>query len=195
MSHLFLYGGLETCLTAWLTTFSLRFAGGHLLGGQSGFVVLWAALTLGRVLASALLRRFPERDVQRLSLVLSLILIAALASAHTVATLSGSCILLGLTLAPIFPSTFALLLRHAVEPRTAGTLLAVSGLGAAAFPWLMGTVSTHTGSLRVAMAVPALLVPCMLVLAQGDNLQGGPISTLEGHEGRRFGERRDITKE
>jgi MFS transporter, FHS family, glucose/mannose:H+ symporter len=171
-SLLFLYGGLETCLTAWLTTFSLRFAGGHLLGGQSGFVVLWAALTAGRVLASALMRRFAEVAVQRASLGLAFVLIVTLAASHSAATLSLSCVLLGLALAPIFPSTFALLLRHQVPPRTAGTLLAVSGLGAALFPWLMGVVSTHFGSLRLAMLVPALLIPVMLVLSRFESQNG-----------------------
>src|SRR5579875_1200385 len=165
---LFLYGGLETCLTAWLTTFSIRSAGGHLLGGQSGFVVLWAALTGGRILASALMRRFPEATVQRVSLAVCLVLILILAMAHTALGLSLCCVLLGLALAPVFPSTFALLLRHGVQPRVAGTLLAVSGLGAALFPWLMGVVSTHFGSLRLAMLVPALLVPCMLALTRKD---------------------------
>ena len=174
---LFLYGGLETCLTAWLTTFSLRFAGGHLLGGQSGFVVLWAALTVGRILASALMRRFPESLVQRLSLALCLVLIAALTATHTAATLSLTCVLLGLALAPVFPSTFALLLRHKVQPRLAGTLLAVSGLGAALFPWLMGVVSTYFGSLRLAMAVPALLIPAMLALTLLDVRKWNSFST------------------
>lgn len=159
---LVLYGGLETCLSAWLTTFALRFAGGTLLGGQSGFVVLWTALTAGRALASLAMRRWQERSVQRISLVLCLFLIGALAISHTVVTLSVTCILLGLALAPIFPSTFALLLRRNPAPRVAGSILAVSGLGAALFPWLMGAVSTHTGSLRLAMLVPACLVPAML---------------------------------
>ena len=178
---LFLYGGLETCLTAWLTTFSLRFAGGHLLGGQSGFVLLWAALTGGRILASALMRRFPEPTVQRTSLALCFLLTAALATSHRAATLSLSCILLGLALAPVFPSTFALLLRHNAPPRTSGLLLAVSGLGAALFPWLMGVVSTHTGSLRLAMAVPALLVPAMLWLTRLDSAKPAHFSTLNAH--------------
>ena len=162
---LFLYGGLETCLTAWLTTFSLRFAGGHLLGGQSGFVLLWIALTAGRVLASAAMQRFPEATVQRISLVLCLLLIPALAIVHSALSLSLVCVLLGLALAPVFPSTFALLLRHDIRPRVAGTLLAVSGLGAALFPWLMGVVSTRSGSLRLAMAVPTLVIPAMLLLS------------------------------
>ncbi|MGI4830261.1 MAG: MFS transporter [Janthinobacterium lividum] len=159
---LVLYGGLETCLSAWLTTFALRFAGGSLLGGQSGFVVLWTALTAGRALASLAMRRWPESSVQRVSLVLCLVLIGGLAISHTAATLSIACILLGLALAPIFPSTFALLLRRNPPARVAGGILAVSGLGAALFPWLMGAVSTHTGSLRLAMLVPACIVPAML---------------------------------
>jgi len=49
--------------------------------------------------------------------------------------------------------------------REAGFILAVSGLGAAVFPWLMGTVSTHTGSLREAMAVPATLALLLLAVS------------------------------
>ena len=163
---LFLYGGVETCLTAWLTTYSLRFAGGHLLAGQSGFVILWAALTLGRILASALMRRFQERSVLFVSLVVCLILIGALSQVASGSSLSVTCVCLGLALAPVFPSTFAQLLRHGVSTRLSGTLLAVSGLGAALFPWLMGAVSSATGSLRVAMLVPASLIPLMLLVTR-----------------------------
>ncbi len=160
---LLLYGGLETCLTAWLTTFALRITnGGALLGGQSGFVVLWIALTAGRVLASLAMRRWNETVVQRFSLFLCLVLTFLLSQAHSTAALSSTCILLGLALAPVFPSTFALLLQQQPTARVAGSVLAVSGLGAALFPWLMGTVSTHTGSLRLAMLVPACLIPAML---------------------------------
>lgn len=168
---LFLYGGLETCLTAWLTTFSLRFAGGPLLGGQSGFVILWAALTAGRVLATALLHHFFERKVQSVSLVLCFALVVLLSQVHSAAMLSLTCVLLGLALAPVFPSTFALLLRRSPPARSAGFLLALSGLGAAFFPWLMGAVSTHTGSLRLAMAVPAAIIPVMLLFVWRDTLQ------------------------
>jgi fucose permease len=40
--------------------------------------------------------------------------------------------------------------------------LAVSGLGAAALPWLMGVVSTRTGSLQVALVLPLAAAVALL---------------------------------
>jgi fucose permease len=143
-SLLFLYGGLETCLAGWLTTYTLRYSDVLLFGGQSPVVLLFAALTLGRALASAAMRFISET------------------ATHSGPLLSLFCLLLGLSLAPFFPSTFAVLMRRQPGARTAGFILAVSGLGAALFPWLMGVVSTQSGSLRIAMAVPFLLALALL---------------------------------
>lgn len=162
---LFLYGGLETCLTAWITTFTIRFSDLRLLGGQSGVVLLWASLTGGRALASIALRHVSELVVQRTGLVLASVVIALLSWAHNGWTLSACCILLGLGVAPFFPATFALLMRKEPPARTAGFILAVSGLGAALFPWMMGVLSTQTGSLRVAMVVPWTLAVLLLLLS------------------------------
>ena len=163
---LFLYGGLETCLTSWLTTFTQRYSDAQLLGGQSAVVLLWASLTAGRAVSSAALRVVSELTMQTLGLSASALLSVAIAVTHNGALLSVECVLLGLSLAPFFPSTFALLMHHRPTPRVAGFVLAVSGLGAALFPWLMGTVSTGVGSLRVAMLVPALLSVALLVIGR-----------------------------
>ena len=162
---LFLYGGLETCLAGWLTTYTLRYSDAHLIGGQSAVVLLLAALTTGRAISSVALRYIREITMQRLGLALSFVFIAALSTSHHAASLSLWSILLGLSLAPFFPSTFALLMHRNPTPRTAGFILAVSGLGAAAFPWLMGAVSTHTGSLRTAMSVPMSLALLLLAVS------------------------------
>ena len=162
---LFLYGGLETCLAGWLTTYTLRYSDAHLIGGQSAVVLLLAALTTGRALSSIALRFIREITMQRLGLALSFLFIAALSTSHHAASLSLWSILLGLSLAPFFPSTFALLMHRNPTPRTAGFILAVSGLGAAAFPWLMGAVSTHPGSLRTAMSVPMSLALLLLAVS------------------------------
>ena len=162
---LFLYGGLETCMTGWLTTYTLRFSDVRLLGGQSAIVLLWSALTAGRALSSAALRVMREATLQRIGLGLSALLIAALVTTRHGPLLSLYCVLLGLSLAPFFPTTFALLMKRRPTAREAGFILAVSGLGAALFPWLMGFVSTQSGSLRVAMVVPLGLALILLVLS------------------------------
>jgi MFS transporter, FHS family, glucose/mannose:H+ symporter len=162
---LFLYGGLETCMTGWLTTYTLRFSDVRLLGGQSAIVLLWSALTAGRALSSLALRVIREATLQRIGLALSALLIAALVTTRHGPLLSLYCVLLGLSLAPFFPTTFALLMRRRPTAREAGFILAVSGLGAALFPWLMGFVSTQSGSLRVAMAVPLGLALILLLLS------------------------------
>jgi fucose permease len=164
---LFLYGGLETCLASWITTFAIRYTGdAELLHGQSAVVLLWVALTIGRLPASALLRYIPERTVQAVSMILSSVAIIGVAFSHTPGALSLECLALGLALAPFFPATFGLLLHRQPPARIAGFILAVSGLGAALFPWLMGVISTHTGSLRTAMALPAILAVVMLLVTR-----------------------------
>jgi len=162
---LFLYGGLETCMTGWLTTYTLRFSDVRLLGGQSAVVLLWSALTAGRALSSMALRFMAEATLQRICLGASALWIAALTTTHHGPLLTLYCLLLGLSLAPFFPATFALLMLRRPSARAAGFILAVSGLGAALFPWLMGAVSTQTGSLRTAMLVPFLLALALLTLS------------------------------
>jgi len=162
---LFLYGGLETCMTGWLTTYTLRFSDVRLLGGQSAIVLLWSALTAGRAIASAALRVMREATLQRWALGVSAVLIALLATTNHGPLLSLYCVLLGLSLAPFFPTTFALLIKRRPTAREAGSILAVSGLGAALFPWMMGAISTHSGSLRIAMIVPLLLALGLLLLS------------------------------
>jgi MFS transporter, FHS family, glucose/mannose:H+ symporter len=151
---LFLYGGLETCLSGWLTTFALRYGDKTLVVSEYTTLLLWMSLTVGRVVAAAVMTRVGERTVQRWGLGLAAIFTAALAMAHSAVTIAGFAVLLGLSLAPFFPATFALLMAERPAPRQAGIVLAVSGLGAAALPWLMGVVSTRTGSLQVALVLP-----------------------------------------
>ena len=172
---LVLYGGLETCLSGWLTTFALRYGDKTLAVSEYTTLLLWMSLTVGRVGASAVMLRVGEKTVQRWGLVLAATFTAALAMAHSAVTIAGFAVLLGLSLAPFFPATWALLMAEHPTARQAGIVLAVSGLGAAALPWLMGVVSTRAGSLQVALVLPfaaalgllgmSLLVPRPPVIA------------------------------
>jgi MFS transporter, FHS family, glucose/mannose:H+ symporter len=151
---LVLYGGLETCLSGWLTTFALRYGDKTLAVSEYTTLLLWLSLTVGRLGASAVMLRVGERTVQRWGLGLAAVFVAGLAMAHTAGTIAGFAVLLGLSLAPFFPATWALLMAERPTARQAGIVLAVSGLGAAALPWMMGVVSTRTGSLQVALGLP-----------------------------------------
>ena len=151
---LVLYGGLETCLSGWLTTFALRYGDKTLVVSEYTTLLLWMSLTVGRAGASAVMLRVGEKTVQRWGLGLAAVFTAALAMAHSAVTIAAFAVLLGLSLAPFFPATWALLMAERPTARQAGIVLAVSGLGAAALPWMMGVVSTQTGSLQVALALP-----------------------------------------
>jgi FHS family glucose/mannose:H+ symporter-like MFS transporter len=151
---LVLYGGLETCLSGWLTTFALRYGDKTLAVSEYTTLLLWMSLTVGRAGASAVMLRVGEKTVQRWGLGLAALFTAGLAMAHSAMTIAGFAVLLGLSLAPFFPATWALLMAERPTARQAGIVLAVSGLGAAALPWMMGVVSTRTGSLQVAVALP-----------------------------------------
>ncbi len=161
---LFIYGGLETCLSAWLTTYAVRDAATSLRLSQYIMVLLLLGLTAGRAIAGYLLKLVQDATLQRLALVLSALLTTALALTHTPPLIAILAILLGITLAPIFPATFAIVLAAKPPARQAGIILAASGIGAACFPALMGLISTHTGSLRNALVIPVAAALLMLLL-------------------------------
>ncbi|MBB5338230.1 MFS transporter [Tunturiibacter gelidoferens] len=162
---LVLYGGLETCLSGWLTTFALRYGNKTLTVSEYTTLLLWMALTFGRLGASALLLHVGEKTAQRWSLALAAGFTAALAMAHSAGAIAGFAVLLGLSLAPFFPATFALLMAERPTARQAGIVVAVSGLGAAALPWMMGVVSTRTGSLQLALALPFVAALALLAMS------------------------------
>lgn len=167
MALLLLYGGLETCLSGWLTTYALRYGDRTLAVSEYTTLLLWLSLTAGRAGSSLLLLRSPERTVRRVALGMTVLLTAGLAVAHTAAAIAVCTVLLGLSLAPWFPVTFSLLMGERPRARQAGIVIAVSGLGAAALPWMMGVVSTRTGSLQVALAIPLMAAVGLLAMSFG----------------------------
>ena len=165
LAILFLYGGLETCLNGWLTTFSLRYGQDSLVLSQYTMVLLLAGLTAGRALSAWLLLHLRDRTLARIALALSAALAAGLSAAHRMTLIATLAVLLGIALAPIFPAAFAMLLAHRPPARKAGIVMAASGLGAAALPALMGLLSTRLGSLQQALLVPVAAAVALLALS------------------------------
>ena len=128
---LFLYGGLETCLSGWMTTFALRYGGqtaGAFALSEYTTLLLWGGLTVGRVGSSGLMLRVGEKTMQRAGLAVSAICIAGLTVAHGGWTIAGIAVVLGMSLSPFFPATFALLMGLGPTASQAGMVVAASGL-------------------------------------------------------------------
>ena len=159
---LFFYGGLETCLSGWLTTYSLRYGDHRLVVSEYTTLLFWMSLTVGRAASSFVLMLFPEIRLWRLSLAATVLLTVSLAASRTTVAIAISTVLLGLCLAPWFPVAFSLLMGEQPRARQAGVVISVSGLGAAALPWLMGVLSTRAGGLQIALVVPLLAGCCLL---------------------------------
>jgi FHS family glucose/mannose:H+ symporter-like MFS transporter len=162
---LFLYGGLETCLSGWLTTYALRYGQTSLVLSQYTFVLLLCGLIAGRAFSAWLLTRIREATLLRIALGLTILSAAGLATATRAPVIATLAVALGVCLAPVFPASFALYMATKPSARQAGLVLAASGLGAAAIPWLMGVVSTHTGSLRLALTLPVATAVTLLLLS------------------------------
>ncbi len=165
---LFLYGGVETSLGGWLTTFDHRYGA---TGGWRGMAVsttaFWASLTLTRLLAPVLLRFVSEKVLLRAGLAGAAASLLLMLTATGTPAIAGCAALAGLSLSPWFPLVLSTFVSAGATASQAGKIIAVSGLGAAALPWLVGQVSAATSSLRLALLLPAAGVVVLLLLSFG----------------------------
>ena len=163
---LFLYGGVETSMSGWLTTFDHRYSGAM---GWQGMAVstaaFWASLTLARLLTPLLLRVVPERLLLRLGLGTATLALLLMVWAHGTAAITACAALAGMSLSPWFPLVLSALVAQNPTASQAGRVIAVSGIGAAALPWLVGQISSASGSLRFALLLPALGTVALLLLS------------------------------
>ena len=139
--------------------------------GRSTVVVslFWGAIFLGRLAAMWLSRRFSAEQTLQIPLIASVPLFLLLGLAPSALVVYVVVFLLGLCVAPIFPTMFAMALQR--FPRRPGTVAILLLLGAAAGgilpPYVIGIVA-ETLSFRVAMLslVPiAMLLPFLTHLA------------------------------
>jgi fucose permease len=125
--------------------------------------VFWGGLAAGRgLVAVGLTPRF-----ENAALFTGLLLVGtAIATLLVVAGLSpvfAVAVACGLGLAPSFPVTMAALSRE-VPPNVAQPMIALGSLGAALVPWLVGAISSRTGSLSSGLSALLALLAVVVVL-------------------------------
>jgi FHS family glucose/mannose:H+ symporter-like MFS transporter len=162
-SLFFIYVAMENGIGIWAAEFSRRLA-----NGITGLTTLaptffYGGLTLGRASAALALHHMKER-----TLVLGALALAAAGNVLLIASPGlyvaiVAVFVAGLGCASVYPIYIAWLSRWygARAKKIGGVLFALASLGGSAGPWLVGSVSQISASLRIGLVVPLL---CALVM-------------------------------
>ncbi|MBU6450383.1 MAG: MFS transporter [Cyanobacteria bacterium REEB67] len=154
----FLYVGLESSLGTWIYTFLQR---ADSLSGQqaaAGTTLLYAGLTLGRLISTRACLRFNPKYITMTAMLLLTTAIFSLANWHGGAFGAMALVLLsGLGLGPIFPTVIA---QNAIRfPTATGlttTLVIASGyVGGILLPWAAGNLIAGSGTNPASLALVA----------------------------------------
>jgi fucose permease len=151
----FLYVGTESALGGWLAALMKRLPESRPSLWFRAPSIFWGGLLLGRGIAPWVLRRLRERNFAFMGLTAAAAAIAVLILARSASWIMIAAGIAGLGLAPVFPICVALLAHFGeMERRIGGPMFAFAGLGGAVVPWMVGVVSTASGSLQTGLILP-----------------------------------------
>jgi len=160
----FLQVGVENTTVTWLPTYLLRMAGSGAVLAAASSSLYWVGFLSSRGFSSLLLMRVRPAIVFRIGIVAAIIAAMLLMIASSFALRGVAMVLLGASLAPIYPLVIAgsfAKVRHTSDTRW---VLATAGFGGSVLPWIAGWISAQTGSLRMGMLViPAALLLMVLI--------------------------------
>lgn len=161
----YLYVGTENAVAGWAAALAKRMAAGPSNLWALAPMFFWAGLLAGRAFVPVNPLRNRERILVTVGLLLGLAGSAVLLVAQTfwgVAACSGIC---GLGFAAVYPVLVAWMTKQFGERarRIGNILFALSALGGATMPWLVGFFSTRESDLRAGLIVP--VAACVAMLA------------------------------
>ena len=161
----FLEVGVENTTISWLATYALRSGGTGASAAAASSSLYWTGFLIARGAWSwALLHINPTR-VLRYTIVIAMLAAVLLISLPGGVTHGAAMFLLGAALAPIFPLLLARFFAGARHTSDSRWVLAICGFGGSVLPWLTGSISSHSGSLRIGlMTVPAALLVMICIL-------------------------------
>lgn len=161
----FLQVGIENTVAAWLPTYALRMAASGIVLAAASSSFYWAGFLSSRGLSSLLLLRAAPVSVFRFAVALGFASSLLLVFAPSVPVRNAAMFLLGAVLAPTYPLVLAAFFARTRQTSDSRWILFIAGFGGSVVPWIAGSISTHTGSLRTAMLViPAGLALMALIL-------------------------------
>jgi fucose permease len=155
----FLEVGVENTTASWLSTYVLRTAGTGATWAAAAASIYWGGFLASRGISSVLLLRLDAAGVLRAAVLVGIVAGAGLVALpgsffHLVAM-----VILGATLAPVFPLLLSRFFAQTRDSADSRWVLSLCGFGGSVLPWLAGTISARTGSLRLGLTViPAALL-------------------------------------
>lgn len=161
----FLQVGMESTFAAWISTHVLRATGVTVAIAAAAAALYWCGFLASRAFAPFLLLHIRPEGLLRWALFTALGAAALLVGVRSPVLLATAIVLLGAALAPVFPMALAVFFSRARHSSDTRFVLALSGFGGAVFPWLVGFISSRSGSLRAALLVgPAVLLVMTIML-------------------------------
>jgi fucose permease len=156
--------GMETMFGAWISTYVLRVTGTSFALAAAATAIYWTGFLVSRGLSSLLLIHVSPGRLLWLSAPVALGASVLLIESHSPRSLTLAILLLGIALAPIFPVGLAAFFDRARHSSDTRFVLALSGIGASFFPWLVGWVSFGAASLRSGLVVGPVTLLVMITL-------------------------------
>ncbi len=161
----YLYVGTENSVAGWAAALAKRMAAGPSNLWPLAPMFFWAGLLAGRAFVPANPLRTRERLLVIVGLVMGLAGSAILLVTHTFWGVAACSALCGLGFAAVYPVLIAWMTKQFGERarRIGNVLFALSSLGGATVPWLVGFFSTRASDLRAGLIVP--VAACVAMLA------------------------------
>jgi fucose permease len=161
----FLEVGVENTAAAWLPTYALRTAEKGIAIAAASTSVYWFGFLVSRGLCSYILIHVASARVFRAAIATAIVAASLLAAVTSPGGSAAAMFFLGAALAPIYPLIIAGSFARVRRTSDSRWILAAAGFGGSVLPWLAGSISAGTGSLRTGMLViPAALLLMVFVL-------------------------------
>jgi fucose permease len=160
----FVYVGTENALGAWLASYAKRVSDAPAPSWMLVPSYFYGALLLGRALAPIAARYLTDSRQACFGVLVALLGSALLLFSRSAAAVSTCAFLAGLGLSSLYPLAISLLTASfgPAAKRIGGFMFALSTIGGATLPWLVGFLSTEVHSLRAGLLIP--FAGCVLML-------------------------------
>ncbi len=161
----YLYVGTENSVAGWAAALTKRMGSAPKDLWALAPMFFWGGLMAGRAFVPVNPLRKRERALVMIGLIMGLAGSVVLLAVRTFWGVAVSVGVTGLGLAAVYPVLLAWMAKYLGERarRVGNVLFALSALGGATMPWLVGFFSVREGSLRAGLLVP--VAACIAMLA------------------------------